>query len=59
MNVRAKHGASYFITFIDDYSRFDHIYLISNKSKVLDYFRLYLNMVNNQLDSNVKVLRTN
>ena len=53
MNVRAKHGASYFITFIADYSRFGHIYLISNKAKELDYFRLYLNMVNNQLDSNV------
>ena len=28
MNVKAKHGALYFITFIDDYSRFGHVYLI-------------------------------
>ena len=58
MNVRTKDGASYFITFIDDYSCFGHVYLISHKSEALDCFRLYLNMVENQLDSNVKVLRT-
>ena len=58
MNVRAKHGASYFITLIDDYSSFGHVYLISHKLEALDCFRLYLNMVENQLDSNGKVLRT-
>ena len=57
MNVSAKHGTSYFITFIDDYSRFGHVYLISHKSETLDCFRLYLNMVDNQLDNNVKALR--
>lgn len=58
MNVRTKYGASYFITFINDYSRFGHVYLISHKSEALDCFKLYLNIVENQLDSNVKVLRT-
>ena len=58
INIRVKHGASYFITFIDDYSCFSYFYLISHKSKVLDCFRLYINMVKNQLDSNAKVLRT-
>ena len=59
MNVNAKHGASYFITFIDDYSRFGHVYLISHKSKALDCFRLFFNMAENQLDNNVKAVRTN
>lgn len=58
MNVRTKYGASYFITFINDYSRFGHVYLISHKPEALDCFKLYLNIVENQLDSNVKVLRT-
>ena len=31
MNVRAHYGASYFVTFIDDYSRFGYVYLISHK----------------------------
>ena len=38
MNVRTKHGAKYFITFIDDFIRFDHVYLISHKSESLDCF---------------------
>ena len=58
MNIKVKHEASYFITFIDDYSRFGHVYLISHKSEVLDCFKLYLNMVDNQLDINVKALKT-
>ena len=58
MNVRAKHGTLYFITFINDYSRFGHVYLIFHKSEALDCFKLYLNMIKNQLDNNVKVLRT-
>ena len=31
INIRAKYGALYFITFIDDYSYFGHVYLISHK----------------------------
>jgi hypothetical protein len=30
MNVRARHGGNYFITFIDDFTQFGHIYLISH-----------------------------
>lgn len=38
-NVRARHGESYFITFIDDCTRYDHVYVFSLKSEVLDCFR--------------------
>ena len=58
MNVRARHGVSYFITFIDDFTRFDYIYLISHKSKVLRCFRKFLNLVENQKDVRLKALRT-
>ena len=30
MNVRAKYRGFYFITFIDDYTRYIHVYLISH-----------------------------
>ena len=36
MSVRARHGATYFITFIDDYTLYGHIFLISHKSEALD-----------------------
>ena len=58
MNVRTRHGASYFIIFIDDFTRYGHVYLISYKSEVLECFRLYLNGVENQLDKKIKILRT-
>jgi len=58
ISVKARHGASYFITFIDDFTRFGHVYLISHKSEALDCFKLYLNLVENQLEKRVKALRT-
>ena len=58
MNVRARHGAYYFITFIDDYTRYGQIYLISHKSEVLSCFKTFMNLVENQLDRKIKALRT-
>ena len=58
LNVRARHGADYFITFIDDFTRFGHVYLISHKSDALDYFKRYTNLVENQLNVKIKTLRT-
>ena len=58
MNVRARHGASYFITFIDDYTRYVHVYLISLKFQALDCFIQYINEVENQLDRKIKALST-
>ena len=36
MNVGARHGAQYFITFIDDFTRFGYVYLVSHKFEALD-----------------------
>ena len=57
--MRVKHETMYFITFINDYSYFGHVYLISHKSKALNCFISYLNLVENQLDKMIKVLRMN
>ena len=57
MNVRAKHDASYFITFIVDFTRFGYVYLISYKSEALGFFRKFLNLVDNQKDVRLKALR--
>ena len=59
MNVRAQHGGVYFITFIDDSTRFGHVFLISHKFEALECFRKYINLVENQLDKRIKMLRTN
>lgn len=58
MNVRAKHSATYFIIFIDDFTRFRHVYLVSQKSEALSSFIKFMNLVENQLDRKIKTLRT-
>ena len=47
----------YFITFIDDFTRYGHVYLIFHKSEVLDCFRRYIDLVENQLDQKIKTLK--
>ena len=56
MNVKTRRGKSYFITFIDDFTRFGHIYLISHKHEVISCFQNYMSLVENQLDLKIKVL---
>ena len=48
----------YFITFIDEYSRYDYIYLLPEKSQAMDALEIYLNEVERQLDRKVKVVRS-
>ena len=57
MNIRARHGAQYFITFVDDFTIFDHVYLISNRYEALDCFKSYSALVENQLNIKIKSLR--
>ena len=38
-SVHARSGYEYFITFTDDYSRYDYVYLIKKKFEVLDKFK--------------------
>ena len=58
MNLRARHDAHYFITFIDDFTIYNHVYLISHKSEGLEDFKIYSRLVDNQLNVNIKALRT-
>jgi hypothetical protein len=48
----------YFITFIDDYSRYGHIELIREKSESLDVFKNFKASVEIQRNKNVKVVRS-
>ncbi|GMF65420.1 unnamed protein product [Phytophthora lilii] len=44
----SKGGARYMLTFIDDFTRFVHIYLISSKAVVFDKFEEYFALVGTQ-----------
>lgn len=41
LNYKAYRNKEYFITFIDDYSKYTQVYLISRKFEAYEYFRRY------------------
>ena len=49
----------YYVTFIDDYSRFTKVYLLKNKHETFDMFLIYKAEVDNQLDRKIKRFRSN
>ena len=53
INIRARHGAEYFITFIDYFTRFGHVYLIFHRYEALDCFKSYSALVENQLNTKI------
>ena len=56
--IATRNGHRYFITFIDDYSRYDYIYLIHDKSKSQDTFKIFKTEVENQLNKMIKSVRS-
>jgi hypothetical protein len=56
--VPSLRGSLCYVSFIDDFSRKTWIYFLRNKSEVLDKFKEFKSLVENQTDKNIKVLRT-
>ncbi|KAL0420309.1 UNVERIFIED_CONTAM: Retrovirus-related Pol polyprotein from transposon RE2 [Sesamum latifolium] len=56
LNTPAKRGYSYFITFTDDHSRFDYVYLIRYKSEAFGRFKEHRLQVENETDTKIKTL---
>ena len=53
-----KGGKRYFMTFIDDCTRFCYVYLLKSKDEALNYFKIYKAEVENQLEKKIKRLRS-
>jgi hypothetical protein len=51
-------GKRYFITFIDDYSRFTCVSLLKTKDEAFGKFKEFKKMVENQKERQIKVLRS-
>ena len=58
MNSKSLSGGEYFLTFIDDATRYCWIYILKNKSEVCDIFKNWKIMVENQTGHRLKILRT-
>ena len=58
MNVKTLAGSRYFITFVDDYSRYVCIYFLKDKSDVFEAFSKYVTMAERQTGKKLKILRS-
>ena len=58
LSSTAREGFQYFITFIDNFSRYGYVYLMKHKSKSFEKFKVFKNEVQNQLGKNIKTLRS-
>ena len=57
-NIEARGGYEYYITFIDDYSRYGYVYLMTRKSEALDKFKEFRAEAEKQLGKSIKTLRS-
>src|SRR3954470_9105020 len=55
MNIKARDKYHYFLTFIDDLSRYGYIYLMKHKSKTFEKFKEFQSEVENHRNKKIKV----
>ena len=53
---QTRGGNKYFITFVDDSTKYCYVYLLKSKGEAIEKFVLYKNEVENQLNRKIKVL---
>lgn len=58
MEKESLGGAKYFMTFIDDFSRYLFIYILHNKSQALDTFKDFKRLLEKQTGKKIKKLRS-
>ena len=58
LSVQARGGYEYFITFIDDYSRYGYVYLMHKKSETFGKFKEFIAEAEKQLGKSLKTLRS-
>ena len=56
--VAALNKHHYFLTIVDDYSRFTWVYLLKHKSETKSVLSNFITMIQTQMHKNVKMIRT-
>ena len=57
-SIQTRGGKKYFITFIDDCTKYCYVYLLRSMDEAIEAFMQYKNEVENQLNKKIKVLRS-
>ena len=55
--VTSKDGYKYFLIVVDDYTRACWVYLIKTKDEVFSNFENFVNLIQNQFENSVKIIR--
>ena len=53
-----EYSPKYFISFIDDYSRYLYIHILHNKNEASDAFKVFKAEVEKQCEKQIKIVRT-
>ena len=56
--VQIRGGNKFFITFVDDSTKYCYVYLLKSKDEAIEKFVLYKTKVENRLNKKIKVLRS-
>ena len=56
--IQTRGGKKYFLTLIDDCTRYCYVYLLRSKDEALEMFQHFKNEVENQLNRKIKVIRS-
>ncbi len=59
MKTTSCGGTRYFVTFIDDFSKTTHVYLLKVKGEVFEKFKAYKALMEIHFDVNIKTLQFN
>ncbi|PKU87366.1 Retrovirus-related Pol polyprotein from transposon TNT 1-94 [Dendrobium catenatum] len=54
----SKFGYRYYVTFIDDCTRFTWLFLLKSKDEVFSKFQFFCNLINNQFKTKILILRS-
>nr|GEV28696.1 transposase, MuDR, MULE transposase domain protein [Tanacetum cinerariifolium] len=56
--IMSRQGASYLVTFTNDFSRYVYVYLLKHKHELFETFKVFQKEVENQLGKTIKLLRS-
>ena len=56
--ILTRGGNRYFITFIDDFSKYTYVYLLKNKSDAFEKFKEFVLEIENQFGKKIKRYRS-
>jgi hypothetical protein len=59
MKITFHGGTQYFVTFIDNFKKIAHVYMLKAKGEMFDKFKKYKVLMENETNMKIKILQSN